>query len=211
MSAVGDINAHAFIYDQAGGDADGTHNQWEVNGGVLQTPAIFKTNVLSNDGNWYQTLGPLDVSASPSFFLVDAITVANVGAGGNVLYREAPGAPQEVQPSAIYRYVGSWQDYFGPKNWGNYSTTGCAAFWFKGKAYCATLTQSWAVSLFSIIDATPEHNYAYVEIVEDGLNISGLNGNATAGACYEVTPGGESVRVYTLFTGESVKCYEVTL
>jgi uncharacterized protein YjdB len=205
MAVVGDINGHAFIYDQAGGNADGTHNQWEVINGVVQAPATFNTNEPTNDGNWYQTLSPLDVTATPSFFLVDAITN-----GSNVFYRNESGNQAEVQPSAIRKYVGEWQAYFGPKEWGNYTATGSTAFRFNGKAYGVTVTQSWFVSLFSIIDATPNYDYYIVDIEEDEVSRGSVNGNATAAACYELAPGGETIRIYALFTGESVKCYEMT-
>jgi hypothetical protein len=209
ISVVGDINGDAFIYDQAAGDAVGTHNQWKVTNGVLQTPTTFITDIPSNDGNWYQTLCPLDVTATPSFFLVDAILN-----GSSVWYRDELGYQEEVQPSAIRRYVFDWKAYYGTKEWGNYSTTGGCAFWFNGKAYGATLTQGWYASLFSIIDITPDHDYLYVDVVDDVAaadpSRGTLNGNATAGSCYEIAADGETARVYALFTGESIKCYEIS-
>jgi uncharacterized protein YjdB len=216
VSVVGDIDVRAFIYHN-NSTVDGAHNQWEVVNGVLQAPNTFRTNVRSNDGNWAQTLGPLDVAASPSFFLVDCniTTGTPTGMGANVYYRDGTASLEEVPsevPSAFRKHFkDELPSYYGPRAWGNYNTTGCAAFWLKGKAYCATLTQSWYVSLFSIIDATPDHNYYYVDVVDDtgGSAHSDMSG-ATAGACYEVVDGGNSVKIYTLFTGESVKCYEMT-
>jgi uncharacterized protein YjdB len=207
LSVVGDINGHAFIYDQAGGNDTGTHNQWEVVGGVLQTPTTFNTGVPTNDGNWYQTLGPLEVTANPSFFLVDATSK-----GANVQYRDGNGL-REMQPSVFRKIFGAeWIDWLHESNeWGNYSTTGCTAFWFKEKAYGATLSQSWPMSLFTIIDAaTPDYNYYYEERTPTS-GLSTINGNATAGACHEVAPDGNTARVYALFTGESVSGYEMKI
>jgi hypothetical protein len=202
MAAVGDITGHAFIYDNAA--ADGSYNRWEVTGGVLQLPTVFNTNVTHTGSIWQQSLAPLEATTSPSFFLVSRV---GSGDGGNVYYKDENGL-REV-PSAISRAKGDAGDYLGTKKWGTASAAACAAFWFEGKAYAATLTQGWRASLFSIIDATPSHNYYYVEVVDDDINRGDINGNYTADVCYEVAPDGKSVKIYTLFTGESVKCYEM--
>ncbi|MDR1681421.1 MAG: Ig-like domain-containing protein [Prevotellaceae bacterium] len=217
IAVVGDINGSAVIYDlvYSSGNSTGGHNRWTVVNGVLQTPTTFVTNVPASDGALLQALAPLDESASPSFFLVDYNDIGGT-VGANVFYRNASGVQTEIQPSAFRRYFNAWFNYYGAKEWGNQKTTGCAAFWFKGTSYAVTLTQGNFASLMSIIDA-PGHNCLYADVTDDHPGDSPLgpyrpdiNGNGTADIAYEFSPDGNSVRIYTLFTGESVSCYEIS-
>ena len=208
MAAVGDINGNAFIYDQVPADVNGAHKQWAVVGGVLQSPPnTINTGIPSNDGytNW-QTLIPLDETANPSYFLVDPIN-----GGGNVHYKDNDGI-REVQPSALRKHFGSeTPSYYGAKEWGNYRTNGGTAFWLNGKAYGVILTEGVYASITSIIDATTNHDVSLVEVVEHTESRETKNGNNTAAACYEIASDAKSVRIYTMFTSESVSCYEMSI
>jgi hypothetical protein len=205
MEARGDINGQAFIYDQVTSSATGDWRQWEVAGGVVQSPPnTISTGIPSNDGytQWH-TLIPLDATANPPYFLVDPIS-----GGINVHYKDNTGT-KEVQPSALRKYFNEVKTYFGAKEWGNYRASGGTSFLLDGKTYGVILTQGLYASITSIIDATSNHNVYYVEVIETTYSHETQNGNSTADACHEIVSGGNSVRIYTLFTGESVTCYEM--
>jgi hypothetical protein len=219
MAAVGDINGHAFIYDQITDSPTGDYRQWEVINGVIQPVNIFTTTVPAY--SFQQIIAPLHVTADPAFFCVGRLLNGAGGPSVNVLYKNETGTLSEIQPSAPFQYTGAKQSYSGVKDWGGLGTSACTAFWFDGQAYGVILTQSYYASIVSIIDATPAHNYLLVDIVDDYtrpdserdnyIRIDNFNGNLTAGTCYEIAPDGKTVWVYTLFTGESVKCYKMTI
>jgi hypothetical protein len=220
MAAVGDINGHAFIYDLITDSPTGDYRQWEVIGGAIQPVNTFTTNVPAF--SFQHIIAPLHVTADPAFFCVSRLLNGAGGPSVNVLYKNETGTLSEIQPSAPHQYNGSGTyTYYGGKEWGGLGTSACTAFWFDGQAYGVILTQSWYASIVSIIDATPAHNYLLVDIVDDYtrdeserdnyIRIDNFNGNLTAGTCYEIAPDGKTVWVYTLFTGESVKCYKMTI
>ena len=171
---------NAFGYMNCGGDVNGdfllcaifanrgattSHHVWEFHNGDFSKPKWhhFKTDYVSNDGNWGQTISPASGNVNGTFFIGDSM---GDNKGYHVYTRqgvENTGEDVALQGTTKTTVPGVQGAGIpeGNAQYGNYSTGNIKAFMLNGTPYVITASTGWPEVYITIQSNDPadENNH----------------------------------------------------
>lgn len=167
MNCGGDVNGDFLLCAIfAGRGATTNHHVWEFHNGDFSKPKWhnFKTDYVSNDGNWGQIIAPASGNVNGTFFIGDSM---GDNKGYHVYTRqgvENTGEDVALQGTTTTTVPGVQGAGIpeGNAQYGNYSTGNIKAFMLNGTPYVITASTGWPevyITIQSNDPADEENHY----------------------------------------------------